>query len=118
MLPDRVPQSIARSAFKGVVAFLPAAIINPLFFGYTALLEGVIDARTAGHTRVDTDKLQRTIERRYREDLLGVLQASAYTWIPVNILNFCVMPPNFRILVTSTVSTAWNGYLSLVNHKR
>jgi len=116
VLPDRVPQSMARSAFKGIVAFLPATVINPIFFAYTAALEACLEARSK-QQRVDTDQIRRTVERRYREDLVGVLQASAYTWLPVNIVNFCLMPPAYRIIVTSTVSTVWNGYLSLVNHK-
>jgi Mpv17 / PMP22 family len=50
-------------------------------------------------------------------ELVSTTYTSALVWIPVNTLNFCLVPPHVRPLMLAVAAGFWNCYMSLVAHK-
>jgi hypothetical protein len=46
-------------------------------------------------------------------ELVDTISISAKAWIPINFVNFALVPPHLRPVVFSTASVFWNCYLSL-----
>lgn len=108
MTPDRPSAEPAEAAH----------FIRPTYASSNAPLlhtQGIL--RTGPSRSVDWTAIEGTIRRRFRDDLPGVIRASFQIWVPVNCLHFGLLRPQFRVLSLACVSTGWNGYLSLVNHK-
>jgi protein Mpv17 len=81
--------------------FSPVAVAG--YFTWRTLLEG------KGLDGVH-DKLQHTWK--------GALLASWHFWPLVNIVNFSVVPVQYRVLYNNSLSFLWNGYLTQLNAKR
>jgi hypothetical protein len=54
---------------------------------------------------------------KLENELLNTVIASGAVWIPINILNFSVMPPHLQPLALFFCSAFWNCYLSLAQHR-
>lgn len=50
-------------------------------------------------------------------ELFNTVSASAKAWIPINFVNFALVPSHLRPLVFMVASVFWNCYLSLVQHR-
>jgi protein Mpv17 len=64
------------------------------------------------------EELRRKLEVQFREKYLLTLARSAQVWIPINTLNFMLVPPHLRIVVSQFWATAWSSYLSWLHHQR
>jgi hypothetical protein len=53
------------------------------------------------------------LESEFRQTII----TSGSIWIPINIVNFSLVPPHLRPLVLMLCSTFWNCYLSLAQHR-
>jgi hypothetical protein len=62
--------------------------------------------------------VQSELEQRLSLDVYALFRGSVLFWVPVNLLNFLLVPPHLRVLPTIVASTAWNTYLSLTTHKK
>ena len=103
---------------SAVVAVCPAWVLNPIFFVWAPTAEAVCRAQSGpGISNVDWPGVGATIKGRYRDDLLTVICNAYCLWVPVNLMNFSLTPPHLRIVVVTSVSTFWNCYLSLLQHK-
>ena len=54
---------------------------------------------------------------KIERELLTTVKSSATVWIPINVINFAVVPPHLRPFGLSFFSVFWNCYLSLVQHR-
>ena len=72
----------------------------PVFFGGMALLE--LKGREEAMQQV----------RQKGWGLTTTLVANWRFWVPVNLANYVVVPPDFRILWTNCASLVWTAYLS------
>ena len=52
-----------------------------------------------------------------RHDLPEIFYYSCVLWLPVNFLNFLLVPPALRVLPTIAASCIWTSYLSLAAHR-
>jgi len=108
-----------RIVAKALLATSPTIFINPIFFAYSSTVEASIEAGTSsGDWCPDWNVVKASVFRRYREDLFPVLSTAVQLWVPVNLVNFTIVPPHFRVVTVSIVATLWNAYLSLVTHKQ
>jgi hypothetical protein len=53
------------------------------------------------------------LESEFRQTII----TSGAIWIPINTVNFSLVPPHLRPLVLMLCSTFWNCYLSLAQHR-
>jgi len=60
----------------------------------------------------------RGVEEKLRAKWKGALRASLRYWPLANILNYGLVPVEFRVLYNNMLSVFWTGYLSHVNAKR
>jgi hypothetical protein len=51
-------------------------------------------------------------------DLLPTWQFATIFWMPINFLNFYLVPAPWRVLVMNTCSVAWGTFLSLKQYRR
>eukprot|EP00658_Telonema_sp_P-2_P010331 TRINITY_DN13895_c0_g1_i1.p1 TRINITY_DN13895_c0_g1~~TRINITY_DN13895_c0_g1_i1.p1 ORF type:complete len:211 (-),score=38.32 TRINITY_DN13895_c0_g1_i1:276-908(-) len=58
-----------------------------------------------------------TLASKLREDVVRIWSSSALFWGPTNVVNFALVPGQFRVIFTSVASVCWNTYLSLVQHE-
>ncbi|TNY17046.1 hypothetical protein DMC30DRAFT_420165 [Rhodotorula diobovata] len=94
---SKVATTVAR---VGVDQFVLTPCVLTLFFTCQSLLEG----KGFGEAR-----------RRIETSWWPTIQANWGTWIPVQTLNFSVVPPHLRLLTVNVVSLFWNAYLSYAN---
>ena len=80
--------------------FAPLALVQ--FLGYMGLIEG---------------KPIQSIVDKLKVDMMPTLVANWYLWPAVQMINFALIPLQYRVLFVNSVSIVWNAYLSHVQHK-
>jgi len=58
-----------------------------------------------------------TARLKLESELVQTVLDSGKIWIPINTINFTMMPPHLRPLVLLTFGLFWNAYLSLAQHR-
>ncbi|CAG0908574.1 unnamed protein product, partial [Cyprideis torosa] len=58
------------------------------------------------------------IYAKLRNDLYDALIYNWYVWVPVQAINFYVVPPEFRVVVVQIVALFWNVYLSYIANRK
>jgi len=69
--------------------------------------------RVPFHWEVAVDSAQ----LKLRTELFNTIRMGAQVWIPINLVNFSVVPPHLRPLTLQLACIFWNGYLSLAQHR-
>ena len=89
------------------------------FLAYSTAIENALAGGDAAVEHCDPADPTTVGDIRYKVEntLLDLVMGSAMWWTTVNILNFSLVPPQYRVLPTILGSVAWNTYLSLVAHK-
>lgn len=92
----------ARSAFGslGLDQFLFAPAFCGLFLTSLLTLEGNV----------------KEVPAKLKQDWAGVVLMNWKIWIPAQLFNFWVVPPNLRVLCANITALVWNTYLSFVGH--
>ncbi|PRT54609.1 Protein SYM1 [Wickerhamiella sorbophila] len=93
-------QGVIRTAVDQ--GFFAPLVYIPLYFTAMPLLEG----RSFTHAR-----------QHLKDHWLQVVKTSAAVWVPVQLLNFALVPPAFRLVVVNLVGVCWNAFLALQNAK-
>lgn len=55
--------------------------------------------------------------RKLKQDLPEAIKVNWMLWVPAQVINFVLVPPNLRMLAVNVVALAWNMYLSFQGHK-
>lgn len=71
-----------------------------VFYAYNALLE---------------ERSLAALKHKFRHAYIPTLLANYKVWPAVQIINFCLVPLNYRLLFVNVVALGWNAYLSLIN---
>jgi hypothetical protein len=58
-----------------------------------------------------------TARLKLEAEFVRTVKASGCFWIPINVVQFSVVPPHLRPLALMVCSTFWNCYLSLAQHR-
>lgn len=58
----------------------------------------------------------REIPGKLKQDLVAVVVMNWKIWIPAQLFNFSVVPPNLRVLCANITALVWNTYLSFASH--
>lgn len=56
------------------------------------------------------------IPAKLEQDLKPVVIMNWKIWIPAQLFNFAVVPPNLRVLCANITALVWNTYLSFASH--
>lgn len=67
--------------------------------------------------KLDVETLLSKIRLKLDSELITTITTSAKVWVPINFINFSLVPPHFRPLGLMIGSIFWNCYLSLVQHR-
>jgi hypothetical protein len=102
--------------WTGLTAAVPAPIMNAAFFSFSTVGEHLFahEAPLAPEQRAECMSV---LCRKLETQLAPTVLRSATLWMPVNIVNFYLVPLEYRMLAGSSVSFLWNIYLSLVQHE-
>lgn len=65
----------------------------------------------------DMEMLWSSTRLKLEAELVPTVQISAGIWIPINLVNFSLVPAHMRPLVLMICSVFWNCYLSLAQHR-
>ncbi|KAG2385977.1 hypothetical protein C9374_003126 [Naegleria lovaniensis] len=90
----------ARQMFVDQTIFAPFALFQ--FLAYMGTIEG---------------KSFDSILEKMKQDMWPTLIVNWYIWPAVQMLNFTLVPLQYRVLFVNSVSILWNAYLSHVQHK-
>lgn len=91
------PQAVLAKVFLDQFAFSPLNTL--LFFSVMKLAEGVQVAATCEFLR---------------NNFFGTMRDSYRLWPLVNVVNFSIVPSQYRVVFTSAVSIFWIAFLSVV----
>ncbi|KAK4047712.1 Protein required for ethanol metabolism [Microbotryomycetes sp. JL201] len=86
----------------GLDQFALTPVMVPVFFSSMALMEG--QGVQGAKKRVETS-------------WWSTLQRNWAVFIPVQVINFAIVPAHLRIVLVNCVSLFWNAYLSYANSK-
>jgi hypothetical protein len=132
LLPKRVtPMTVSARTGLSLLVSIP---VNAAFFCYgssihhltewiTLLQEWHYKFPDASMTTVfqeipfDFEVAWSTARLKLEAELVRTMKASACFWIPINLVQFSVVPPHLRPLGLMVCSTFWNCYLSLAQHR-
>ena len=98
---------------------LPFSHLSVGFLAYSTALENALAGGDAAVEHCDPADPTTVGDIRFKVEntLLDLVMGSAAWWTTVNLLNFSLVPPQYRVLPTILGSVTWNTYLSLVAHK-
>lgn len=91
-------QGLVRTAVDQGI-FAPFVYI-PMYFTAMPLLEGKSWAKA---------------KENLRENWLQVVETNAAVWVPVQLINFTLIPPAMRLVIVNCVGVGWNSFLALKN---
>lgn len=98
-----------------ITAVLPAPALNAGFFTFSTVMEHLVMER---EPLQKLDHLRAALKERMMVRLWPTVVRSAQVWSTVNILNFTLVPLDYRMLVGSAFALGWNVYLSLKQHEQ
>lgn len=75
-------------------------LFAPLFTALYYYVRGLAQDRSIG-----------TTTKQLRRDLPGIMKKNWSVWIPVNLINYSVVPLQQRVLFGSLVGVFWNAYV-------
>ncbi len=113
----------------GISAVVKKVVVNQLvitvpinggFLAYTTAVEQLFAGGLPSRKNLvnfNFDLVRDRISLQIREDLIDIFKRSCMLWLPVNFLNFLLVPKTFRVLPTIAASTCWSVYLSLAAHQ-
>lgn len=131
-LPHKTPFSVA---CRLVGAFMWSIPNNAAFFAYGTCVHHTIEwwdetqlikTKMAADSNENEDitlpdfRFNDMISNIYKKldaEIVTTIKNSARLWIPVNLVNFTVIPAHLRQVTMSGVSVIWNCYISLVQHR-
>jgi hypothetical protein len=68
-------------------------------------------------TQFDWPMMWSKVQLKVESELVDTIKKSATVWVPINAVNFAVVPPHLRPLWMMFFSVFWNCYLSIVQHR-
>ena len=110
-LDHRFPGAAAQAVVTkvGINQLVVPIPTNAGFLTFSTMVEDISGGGSLGnawdHTRQKLDN-----------SLLDLVMGSMLWWSSVNLINFAVVPPQYRVLPTIFAGCAWNTYLSLMAH--
>lgn len=115
----------SQAAFRAVLTYTAAAPLTVAFFAYGCTVHHLSEQFTNSSSSHSLDKdttvvqtsLWTAIRLKLESQLENTLITSAVIWLPVNFVNFALIPPHWRPGLLMSVSVFWNGYLSLAQHR-
>jgi hypothetical protein len=121
------------------LAFLTSIPANAAFFCYGSLvhhaakhyslvqewrlemnqlgLEDVVWLEVVREVPFDWQMAWSTARLKVETELWNTSKTAASFWMPLNTINFSIVPPHFRPLTALVGSSFWNCYMSLVQHR-
>jgi hypothetical protein len=136
-----LPRNISPASVLPRVAltFMFSIPVNAIFFCYGSFIqhaanyyslveEWQLERRQLGFHNIplaevvkdvpfDFEMAWSTARLKLESEFQKTIIASGSIWIPINIVNFSLVPPPLRPLVLMLCSTFWNCYLSLAQHR-
>lgn len=110
ILPGRVLTWVA------LTAVVPAPAWNFLFFTVGTALEHVCLEEVDPLGAESLSTLRTKVEEKVSTHFLPTVVRSASVWIPVNLVNFHLVPRDYRTTMGASVGLLWNVYMSLIQH--
>lgn len=98
-----VGDNLATSALR---VLLDQAVFTPVLLGFVFAITSVLQDQS----HLIADKL--------RVDLPATLKSNYLVWIPAQLINFSVVPPQLRVLCANFVGFFWSIYMSSVLFKK
>jgi hypothetical protein len=101
--------------WTALTAAVPAPIMNAAFFSFSTFGEHLLlRERPLAPEQLAACGAQ--LRRKLELQFAPTIVRSACVWVPTNLVNFYIVPLEYRMLAGSSVSFLWNIYLSLVQH--
>jgi hypothetical protein len=101
--------------WTALTAAVPAPIMNAAFFSFSTVGEHLLlRERPLAPEQLAACGAQ--LRRKLELQFAPTIVRSACVWVPTNLVNFYIVPLEYRRLAGSSVSFLWNIYLSLVQH--
>merc|ERR1719219_1856930 len=57
------------------------------------------------------------VKEKFRQDYVQTATKSIWFWTPVNLMQFYVIPPHFRMIVNALSLACWTCFLSFISHR-
>ena len=107
--PSKLLAAVEKAGFSWVVGGFPA---NAAFLTLTTTAEMKLFKKSTA----DGKPLSKVLATKMEQDLPRIMLGSLIWWSPINIINFMLTPPQYRIAVASMAALVWNTFLSLIQH--
>lgn len=91
-------------------------ITNPsghlMFFTFSTFVENSLKS-----SKIDLNKSKNEIKSKLKDKYFKTVLYASIFWIPLNILNYWLVPPAQRVICVFLIVSVWNCYLSLIQHQ-
>lgn len=112
-------------ASRVVGNFIVCVPMNAAFFSYNTVVQKGVEwfqqqkeqLDSFDYSSFDSTAAWSAVKTKLDKELVQTIQTSAGVWIPLNILNFAVVPPHLRTVATMGGTMFWNCYLSVAQHR-
>ena len=108
MLPGTTLRAVATKVVVNTSFVTPP--VNALYLTFSTVLEAAVHGRDVGAAVL-------LAKDRIRHNLFEIVGASAAFWVPLNALNFLVVPPALRPLPSIFGGVVWSAFLSFAGHR-
>lgn len=113
------------------LSFLVSIPVNAAFYVYGSLAQHLVQYGQDIHrkslngnhviairnTPFEVSRAMRQARDKMHQELYDTIYTSAGIWVPFNMLNFSVVPPQYRPVMLLFGMAGWNCYLSMSQHR-
>ena len=107
--PGVSPRSLVRKVVVNQIAI--SGLNSPLYLTWCATIEAWLLGAA------DWEATLTTTRNHLVREVPSLMLTSICCWMPINVINFGVVPPHLRILYISSCGVAWTAFLSFVAHR-
>lgn len=113
-------QGVLPIASRVGLSFASSVPVNAAFYLYGTLAQHAIGCekiRDGSSKEIHWREALTAARQKIETQLPNTVATSSMVWIPINVLNFSIVPVHLRPLVLMVCSAGWNCYLSLKQHQ-
>ena len=112
--PGQQASQVAKKAFAHQTICGP--LLGPSFVVFSSLVEALLAGQLSSAHGCHAAVSHTTA--RLRQDFTNIWGASYTFWLPVNAINYGVVPPHLRIAFNTASACIYNTFLTWIAHRR
>eukprot|EP01121_Diplochlamys_sp_Union-15-3_P003421 TRINITY_DN1328_c0_g1_i4.p1 TRINITY_DN1328_c0_g1~~TRINITY_DN1328_c0_g1_i4.p1 ORF type:complete len:203 (+),score=22.46 TRINITY_DN1328_c0_g1_i4:40-648(+) len=102
---DWLLQNVKGAKLVWIQLFLDEIIFGPIYLVIYYYVMGIMNGTL------------KNVPKKIKRELIPTAIESLKVWVPVQYINFKLVPPHLRVLFGNLVALGWNAYFSIISNK-